>query len=406
MSPLFPGNLRRLVVALLLVFTVETVSAQAQEKPLVLVGGTVFPKPGVTPIEDAVLVLRNGQIAAVGPRSEERIPPNAKLIDARGRFLTAGYWNAHVHFTKHFIPAHKLSDAELGRHVTDMFLRWGFVNVVDVGSWLENTLAIRRRIESGDVSGPRIITAGSGFAPLDASPYYIKPRQLPELANAAQARSLVTAHIASGADLIKLFTGSWATPMRIEPMPLDVVRAAVDAAHERGILVFAHPSNSTGARVAIEGGVDVLAHTFPNESDGPWDRSLPAAMARRGMALVPTLKLWRRGNEQLALAQLRAIHEAGVPILFGTDVGYMRDSDTTEEFRLMALAGMDHAAILASLTTAPAERFGFADRAGRLMVGYEGDVVVLAADPRDDPTAFAKVEITIRRGQVVYSRNR
>ncbi len=48
----------------------------------------------------------------------------------------------------------------------------------------------------------------------------------------------------------------------------------------------------------------------------------------------------------------------------------------------------------------------FADRAGRLMVGYEGDVVVLAADPRDDPTAFAKVEITIRRGQVVYSRNR
>jgi len=398
-SQLFPGKLRRLVVGFLLVFMAEAVSAQTQEKPLVLVGGTVFLEPGVAPIEDAVLVLNNGQIVAVGPRSEERIPPNADLIDASGQFLTAGFWNAHVHIKGPFFK--------------DNFLRWGFVNVVDVGSRLPTTLAIRRRIESGDVSGPRIITAGTSFAPLNASPFYIK-RKLPEFANSAHARSLVTAHIASGADIIKLMTGSVATRTSVVPMRLDVVRAAVDAAHEQDILVFAHPNNSTGARVAIEGGVDVLAHLFPSENDGPWDRGLPAEMARRGMALVPTLKLWREAWRlklrrtdvtPLALDQMRAILKAGVPILFGTDYGAIRDPDTTEEFRLMALAGMDHVAILASLTTAPAERFGFADRAGRLMVGHEGDVVVLAAAPRDDPAAFANVEFTIRRGQVVYSRN-
>ena len=161
-----------------------------------------------------------------------------------------------------------------------------------------------------------------------------------------------------------------------------------------------------------------MAHTFPNEFDGPWDRKLPAAMAERGPALVPTLKLWRwelnriglnaaivDRVEGLALEQLAAAYQAGVEILFGTDVGYMADPDTTREFRLMAAADLDHNAILASLTTAPAGRFRMAERAGRLAPGFEADVVVLDADPRRDAAAFAQVGATIRRGEVVYRRD-
>src|SRR5439155_41454 len=140
-----------------------------------------------------------------------------------------------------------------------------------------------------------------------------------------------------GADIVKLFTGSWATPRSIVVMPVDVVRAAVEVGHRRGKLVFAHPSNSPGARAAIEGGVDVLAHTFPASLDGsPWDRALPAMMKERGTALIPTLKLWpyelTRGGLppdliELVLgngvAQTRAFAELGGQLLFGTDVGYM-----------------------------------------------------------------------------------
>lgn len=62
-------------------------------------------------------------------------------------------------------------------------------------------------------------------------------------------------------------------------MPVEIVRAAVEVGHRRGKLVFAHPANSPGARAAIEGGVDVLAHTFPTSLDGtPWDRALPSMM--------------------------------------------------------------------------------------------------------------------------------
>jgi hypothetical protein len=133
--------------------------------------------------------------------------------------------------------------------------------------------------------------ASGMFVPVGGSPYYVLPLRLPELTDSTQAGALVDRLLdLPGIDGVKLFTGSWATRDRIVVMPTDVVRAAVEAAHRRGKPVFAHPSNSAGALAALEGGVDVLAHTFPA---GPaWDRALPRRMTEAGMALVPTLKLW------------------------------------------------------------------------------------------------------------------
>jgi imidazolonepropionase-like amidohydrolase len=193
----------------------------------------------------------------------------------------------------------------------------------------------------------------------------------------------------------------------------------VEAAHRRGVLVIAHPSNSAGARAALEGGVDILAHTFPAELDGPWDRSLPGLMRQRGTALVPTLKLWpyelgRAGlppalvARQIATAQaeLRAFAEAGGQVLFGTDVGYMRDYDPTDEYVSMRAAGLSYAQILASLTTAPAERFRRASRTGRLAAGLDADVTVVEGQPEDDIRALARVRYTVRNGRVVFQRQR
>ena len=137
-----------------------------------------------------------------------------------------------------------------------------------------------------------LLRLSRGAAPAGGSPYYILPAKIPELTRPEDA-VLVDAELSRGGDIVKLFTGSWATPSSIVVMPVDVVRAAVQVGHRRGKLVFAHPSNSPGARAAIEGDVDVLAHTFPTSLDGsPWDRALPAMMKERGMALIPTLKLW------------------------------------------------------------------------------------------------------------------
>src|SRR5439155_1366146 len=125
-------------------------------------------------------------------------------------------------------------------------------SVAVVGTWslLADTLALRRRSDSGEVPGPSILSAGAGLARAGGSPYYILPARLPELARPEDV-ARVEAELAGGADIVKLFTGSCAAPRSIVVMPLEIARAAVEAGHRRGKLVFAHPSNSPGARVAI-----------------------------------------------------------------------------------------------------------------------------------------------------------
>jgi imidazolonepropionase-like amidohydrolase len=396
-------------------------SSAAQPPPgarvTALVGGRIVPSPLAASIPDGVVLIEGATVTAVGPRATVRVPAGATVIDCSGGTVTAGFWNSHVHFTgPAFRAADSASAESLGAALRAMLTAYGVVHAVDTGSYLPNTLALRRRIESGEVAGPSILTAGSGFVPVGGSPYYILPATLPELTRPQDA-ALVEAELARGADLVKLFTGSFASPGSIVVMPVDVVRAAVEAGHRRGKLVFAHPSNSPGARVAIEGGVDVLAHTFPTSlGGGPWDRALPAMMKERGMALVPTLKLWPSELKRVGLspeviervlgigvAQTRAFAELGGQLLFGTDVGYLTDYDPTDEFVYLQRAGLTTMQILAMLTTAPADRFGRSGT-GRLGPGLAADLVVLDGDPAQDVRVFAKVRLTMRDGRTIHVR--
>ena len=165
--------------------------------------------------------------------------------------------------------------------------------------------------------------------------------------------------------------------------------------------------------MAIQSGVDILAHTTPEDQ---WSPSFPQRMVAAHMALTPTLTLWdfeaKKGNASpadterfigRAAKQLGAFYQAGGQVLFGTDVGYTDHFDTSEEFKWMSRAGMSFQGILASLTTNPAQRFGYATHTGRIAPGMDGDFVVLDADPAQDATAFSKVRHTIRDGKVIYS---
>jgi imidazolonepropionase-like amidohydrolase len=386
---------------------------------MALVGGRVQPDPEATVIPDGVVLIADGRITAVGRRTEVAVPSGATVIDCTGGTVTAGFWNSHVHFTGSWAEAADSAPAgRLADGVQAMLTSYGVVHAVDTGSRLANTLALRRRVEAGEIPGPSIRTAGSGFVPEGGSPYYILPARLPELRETAQTAALVNGELDGGADLVKLFTGSWARRDAIVVMPVDLVHAATDAAHRRSKLVIAHPSNSAGARAAIEGGVDILAHTFPTELDRrPWDRALPGMMRERGMALIPTLKLWPYELRKAGLpapvidavlgngqAQLRAFADLGGQVLFGTDVGYMTDYDPTDEYVYMREAGLSYARILTALTTAPAARFGATARTGRLAPGLDADVVVVDGSPAEDIRALGRVRATLRGGRVIYRR--
>src|SRR5438128_10737270 len=408
-----------LVPALVAVLVACSTAPSPPSTPRVtaLVGGRVLPSPQAAAIPDGVVLIEGTTITAVGSRATLRAPEGATVVDCTGGTLTSGFWNSHVHFTGSQFRGAETAGAEaLAGALRAMLTSYGVVHVVDTGSLLANTLALRRRIDRGEMPGPSILSAGGGFVPAGGSPYYILPARLLELARPEDV-ARVEAELAGGADIVKLFTGSFATPRSIVVMPLEIVRAAVEAGHRRGKLVFAHPSNSPGARAAIEGGVDVLAHTFPTSLDGsPWDRALPAMMRERGMALIPTLKLWPyelrkagRPNDLVervlgtAMAQTSAVADLSGELLFGSGVGYMTDYDPTDAFICLRRAGLRAMPILSMLTTARAARFASGGTGGT-GPGMTADVVVLDGDPTQDVRAFAKVRMTMRDGRVIYRR--
>jgi imidazolonepropionase-like amidohydrolase len=333
--------------------------------------------------------------------------------------VTAGFWNSHVHILlPGLLHAENLSSGQITSQLQQMLTRRGFTTVFDIASVLQNTNLIRHRIASGEVKGPRILTTGEPFWEKGGTPIYVKGFleanhiAIPEVESTAQAKERVRQQIRDGADGIKIFANS-VELNEVLTMPMDLAKVIVAEGHRAGKPVFAHVSNDKGIEVAIESGVDILAHTTPEDQ---WDPSFPQRMVAAHMALTPTLTLWdfeaQKGNASpadterfigQAAEQLGAFYQAGGQVLFGTDVGYTDHFDTSEEFKWMSRAGMSFQGILASLTTNPAQRFGYSTHSGRIAKGFDADLVILSADPAQDTSAFSKVRYTIRGGQVIYA---
>jgi len=383
----------------------------------------IYPSPTEPAIEDGTILVHDGRITAIGPSATTRPPRFARavtVINCKGLVVTAGFWNSHVHIlTPGLLHAERLSSSEVSSQLEKMLTRWGFTTVFDIASVLDNTRAIRQRIDSGEVRGPRILTVGEPFWAKGGTPIYVRGfleanhLSIPEVESNAQAVERVRQQIHDGADGIKIFAGSVERDS-ILVMPVDLAKAIVAEAHRAGKPVFAHPSNQEGIDVSLQSGVDILAHTTP--TGGPWSSSLVQRMKAAHMALIPTLTLWHveSRNESpeefekqmnaVVLPQLRAYSEAGGQILFGTDVGYIEHFDTGEEFAWMSRAGMSFQQILASLTTNPAQRFGYSTRRGRVAKGMDADLVVLSADPAQDASGFSRVAFTIRLGKIIFRK--
>ncbi len=400
------GIMRAIVLGLLLL----GLDAMGRAQDLAITRATVYSAPDAPAQTDVTVVIRHGSIVGVGEHL--RIPKDIETISCQGCFVFAGFWNAHVHFMEpkwdHAAdqPAEKLT-----RQMSEMLTHSGFTTVVDTGSDGENTIALRRRVESGEVLGPRIFTAGIPIYPSHALPYYLA--QLPpelkakmsQPETASEATAIVDRNRAAGCDLVKLFTGSIVSPGHITPMTLEIARAAADEAHRHAQLVFAHSSNFEGTKVAIDAGVDVLAHT-PEATNGI-DEAMLRRMIAQHMTIIPTLKLFSRDDD---IAKIRGLdyrfHQLGGRLVYGTDTGFLQDYDQGEEFRQLMDAGFGFREVLAMMTTAPAALFHLSLHEGKVMPGMRGDLTILSEDPASGHAeAFTKVRYTIRGGKVIWRSN-
>jgi imidazolonepropionase-like amidohydrolase len=376
-------------------------------------GVKIYVSPDDPPIEHGTVLARAGVILSIGP--DVTIPQDTNIVECPNCTVTAGFWNSHIHFTesKWDNAAFKSADT-LNAQLADMLTSRGFTTVVDLSSDLRQTLSLRRRIETGNLKGPAIYTAGAGLFPPHGIPFYLADLpfyirwQLPQPDTPEAAAGIVERNIARGADVLKLFTGSLVSPKTVLPMPLEIAKSAVEVAHRHGQLAFAHPSNLAGTVVALDSGVDVLAHA-PSEPAGV-DQAFLKTIVDRHRSMIPTLKMFGTtvthdpGFLQPIYAEVRQFHALGGDLIFGTDVGYMADYSTADEFKALADSGLDYRDMLRMLTVAPAARFGVTALKGTVTPGKLADLVVLDGDPATDIGAFSRVHFTIRTGKLVYER--
>lgn len=398
-------------------------SVSAAEPAVQALRGVIYPAPDTAPIDDGVVLVRGSRIVGVGRRDEQsdRLQRLAPACD--GGVLVAGFQNSHVHLNGSAFANAKTAPAEsLSKGLTELLTRYGFTTAFDIASDLDNTLALRARVDRGELNGPRILTTGLPLFPPQGLPSYLDHMspsflaKLPQPDTVSSALTTVRQNLAAGADATKLFLVTPQRHQNSKRMPGDIAAAAAKETHRRGKLVFAHPTDLDGIRAALRAKVDILAHP-PLGTPGPWPPELMGELRAAGVSMVPTLKLlkYELAKEQVPrdvaerilldnVQQFGKFAADGGRVLFGTDVDYMSDADPTDEYELMSRAGMSPMQILASLTTAPAERWNEAQRRGRIAPGMDADIVVLEGDPGRAVKHFATVKCTVRGGRVIYSR--
>jgi imidazolonepropionase-like amidohydrolase len=403
-------NLLGAAFYLLILNAAASTSSADEIQPLALVGATVYSSPTAAPLPDAVVLTAGGVITEIGERGAVQVPKDARVIDCTGNTVVAGFWNSHVHFTEPaWDNAASAPAASLEEHLQEMLTHWGVTTVWDLGSNPINSLALRRRVDSGEVPGPQIFLTGTIF-PKGGHPVYLPPEmQLPEAATATEAAQMARDDLQMGLNGMKLFTGAYMGNKPVVNMDAAIAKAAVDVAHAQGKRVFAHPQNKTGVDVVLAARVDVLAHTVPTQTD--YTPEQLEQFKSQGTALVPTLSLWTTvvfdpaataRLVQSGVNQLKTFSANGGVILFGTDVGFTKLYDTSLEFELMGRA-LSKSDVLASLTTNPALYFK-AVKKGRVERGFDADLVVLDGDPMVDVRNLAKVVYTIRSGRIIYQK--
>ena len=199
----------------------------------------VIPMDSEEVLRDHIVITAGGVITAIGPAGRIAMPRGAQVINGRGGYLLPGLIDSHVHLRD---PSELRS-----------YLAYGVTTVVHLSGSSSgglDVLALRDRVTRGEILGPAIYTSGRI---LDGDPP-IYPTVSVIVRTEEEARRAVAAQIDGGADFIKVYNNLGARPLR----------AAIEAAHQRGVLVVGHipriDGRATALDRALDAGLDVIAH--------------------------------------------------------------------------------------------------------------------------------------------------
>ena len=431
--------------------------AYSQDKKA-LVGGTLYDGLGGAPIYDSVVLIEGDKIVDVGAEGVLAVPDDYEVISTEAMTVMPGLWEMHAHLMlnghsnyphwHHTYPSRYASEIMPASAV--QLLLAGVTTTRDLGAPLDASLEVKRKIENGDIPGPRLFVSGP-FIQHEAYPGTENYRW--GVSSPGDARAKVRRLADAGVDVIKLIDHDLMT--RAE------AQAVVDEAHKHGLKVVGHSHKPDEIRIGIEIGIDNFEHTgLTTAPEYPEDimrmlkeRTAKGRIAGGPLYWTPTVEglwsyeetrdnpeeldtdCWHRGLEPDTIADIKAsiqhphrldyfqltpkrkptlkrkiaqLREAGVVMLIGTDSGIpmkFHCQSTWNEIdvwtRVMGIPFME---TLQAATYWPSKMMGVENEWGTLQPGRYADVIAIKGDAAKYPALFQRVDF-VMKGGVVYKQD-
>jgi len=397
---------------------------------------------------DLTVVVDGPRITAIGPAATTNVPVGARTIDGRGKWLIPGLWDMHVHTA---VPT--------GRTLLSLYVANGVTGVRDMGGDFAMINGWRRDIAAGRLVGPRIVAAGP----------YLEGHGSPiahiEVHTPNDARRAVDSLAALRVDFVKVHSAlpretffAAAREARARKLALAghlsrnvTVTEASDSGQRSLEHLLGFVNVCTAAESIAFANVDPLRRIVFNTCTSRDQRDVYRHLARNGTWVRPTMTpAWEfavlpqhdvpgdtlvrflsdslraymvgifdpppelppgatiLGQRMFAKRHelVRALHEAGVPLLTGTDAP-MRNSPPGfglhEEMLEFVRSGLSPAVALRAATYEPARYLGALDSLGAVAPGKLADLVLLDADPLQRIENAHRIAAVFTRGRV-YDR--
>jgi len=409
----------------------------------VITGATLIDGTTRPALQDAVIVIDGPRITQAGTRGSVAVPSGATVIDGQGRFVIPGLGGMHHHLLSGSMRPIVNRPSVLRR-----MLAVG-VTTVFTPSLASQDFAALKAATAEDAApyarffgtGPSITVKEDAFGRAEGAAAPDTP---------AEAQTIVRDRKAAGVHAIKIMNDdvSWSIKTaRVPLMKPDVLRALIDEAHRQRLKVFAHAPMLDAAKQVLRAGGDGLMHGI---IDQPVDQEFLSLMKQNRASYVSTMGLyedvgdvaaWARrqslnwdkaalqpprfydaftspvGVKQFEFffnnaaftkehlpvqrANLKAVFDAGVPVVLGTDTGFfgvLVGAATQIELELLVEAGLKPEDALRAATINAARMLGQEQELGTVEAGKAADLVILDADPRADIRNVTRIFRTFKAG--------
>jgi imidazolonepropionase-like amidohydrolase len=378
----------------------------------------LFDGTGTTPVGPAVVLVRAGRIAAVGPPGSTPIPPDAEVVDWSDRFVMPGLVDCHSHTSivpglgdqigqlkQGAVPRALRAAAALRK---DLFAGTTTLRVMAEEDFLD--LEVREAIEAGVIPGPRLLC---GTRAMTASNGHGRARTAFD--GVDEIRRGVRENFRRGADHVKIFTtggvSSPGTTLNASVYTREEIRAAVEEARRVGSYAASHAHGGPGLRLSIEEGVETIEHGALATID---DVKL---MIDRNVWLICTFSIFlhpdgieggdgRNPAIMEKLAAARAVVADRFPGHLASGVRFAAGTDAVHgamafELETLVRFGVSTRDALLAGTRWGAEAIHAHD-VGAIAVDRRADLIAVDGDPLTDITALRRVSAVMKDGDIQH----